>query len=322
MDFKRDVQNEESLFGQISIDKVGITNVMRNVNIEKNNVHYSINAKINAFISLPATQRGIHMSRTAESIEEVINTASYKPAKNVEEFCLRITDALFREHPYTNQTEVEMKGILFIRMKPNERDEIQRAYEIYSKVLGERSGTGDKDIKKSVYVGISAEGMTVCPCAQEMSREYAKEILKKRKDLGIPEDKIDAILDLIPIASHNQRAKGMIIIGNGNGKEELVNVLDLIDVIESSMSARINSVLKRPDEAELVRIGHLNPKFAEDVVRDMAFKLSGKKFSKIPDDCSIRLTIESYESIHHHDVWAEINTNFKELRKLKAQKTQ
>ncbi len=312
MQFKRDVQNEGSPAGSFPIGKVGITNVNRNLEIEISDkkLHFSINAVISAFISLPGTQRGIHMSRTAESIEEVINNAVFRPAKTVEEFCIRIIDALFRDHTYTNYSEVEMKGTLFISMKPNERDQIQRAYEIFSKVLGTKDSNGYID--KEVFVGVSAEGVTACPCAQEMSRDYAKEILKSRQELNLNEEGLEKVLNLIPIATHNQRAKGQIIIGNG--EEELIDVLDLIEIIESSMSGKIHSILKRPDESELVRISHLNPKFVEDVVRTIAMKLAKPRFNNIKDKCTIQANVESQESIHYHNAYAEINTNFKEIR--------
>lgn len=313
MQFKRDIQNEEGLITGVSIDKVGIKNVLRKVEIQKNDVNYSINAEMSGYISLPGTQRGIHMSRTAESIEEVINNATFKPAKTVEDFCLRIGDALFRDHDYTDHIEVEMSGTLFVSMKPNERDQIQRAYEIYCKVIADKDFSGS--IKRHVYVGVSAEGITACPCAQEMSREYAKQMILSR-NLGIPEEQLDEILNIIPIASHNQRAKGKIIVGNGNGNGELVDVLKLIDIIESSMSARIHSILKRPDESELVRIAHLNPKFVEDVVRDIAQKLAGEKFKKIPDNCTLQVNVDSMESIHHHNAYAELNKNFKQIRDI------
>lgn len=312
MQFKRDIQNEESFIDGLPIGKVGIKEVYRKIDILKDKIRLSINAKISAFISLPGTQRGIHMSRTAESIEHVINSATYNPARTVEEFCLRITDLLFNEHDYTKHTEVEMAGTVFVTSKATERDQTQKAHEIYAKVIAEKQEDGE--ISREVYVGISAQGITACPCAQEMSREYAKEIIKSR-DIEVQGCNIDDLINLIPIASHNQRAKGKIIIGNGDGNKELVDVLKLIDVIEGSMSGRIRSILKRPDESELVRIAHLNPRFVEDVARNIIVQLADEEFSNIPDDCTIQVTVESLESIHYHNAYAEINTDFNTIRK-------
>ena len=310
--FKRDIQNEEIEFGKIALDKVGITNVLKKIEIIRNNFKIYINGSISAYIFLPETQRGIHMSRSAESIENVINHVAFQPVQTIEEFCSRICSALLKQHAYTNRAEVELVGTLILSSKPTERDEIQQAYEVYSKVILNITQEGKQ--KYDVYVGIWAEGMTACPCAQEMSKEYAIELIKSRPELKISEEQINKIVNLIPIASHNQRAKAQIIIGNHDTTTNFIDLLELIKVIELSMSGKIQSILKRPEEAELVRMAHLKPVFAEDVARNIAVKLSSKKFAQIPDDYTISIKVISYESIHHHDVYCELNTTFKEIR--------
>ncbi|MBN2155618.1 MAG: GTP cyclohydrolase I FolE2 [Candidatus Lokiarchaeota archaeon] len=310
MPFKRDIQSEQPV-ASIPIEKVGIRNVIRTVDIVRDNFKCSINANIQAYISLPGTQRGIHMSRTAESIEEVINNAAFKPATTFEQFCIRIIDLLLQEHEYTTHAEVEVNGVLFVKRKTTDRDQMQKSYDVYSKVIGDRNNKGN--ITRKVYVGVQAEGITACPCAKEMSVEYSKELIKSRTN-KLSDADIDELLNVIPIASHNQRATGKIIIGTQNGSEQLVDVLELVEIIEGSMSAKIQSVLKRPDEAELVRIAHLNPRFVEDVVREAAKALASPKFAYLPDDCSVSINADTQESIHHHNAYAELNTTLKEIR--------
>ena len=94
-----------------------------------------------------------------------------------------------------------------------------------------------------------------------------------------------------------------------------VDVLDIIDVIEESMSGRIQSVLKRPEEAELVRSAHLKPLFSEDVIREMAKNFMARDFPNLEDNFKIKFKIESYESIHPHNVYAELTTTIGELTK-------
>jgi GTP cyclohydrolase-4 len=312
MPFKRDIQSEKPI-ASIPIDKVGIRNVVRTIDIVRDDLNCSINADIKAYISLPGTQRGIHMSRTAESIEEVINNAAFQPASTFEQFCIRIVDLLLQDHAYTSHAEVELNGVLFIKRKTTDRDQVQKSYNIYAKAIADR--TENNDIKRSVYVGVEAEGITACPCAKEMSVEYSRELIKSRNN-KLNDEEIDEILNVIPIASHNQRATGQIIIGAeiSNGTDQLVDILDLVEVIENSMSGKIQSVLKRPDEAELVRIAHLNPRFVEDVVRESAKTLSSSKFSYLPDKCSVRITADTQESIHHHNAYAELSSTLKDIR--------
>jgi GTP cyclohydrolase-4 len=312
MPFKRDIQSEKPV-ASISIDKVGIRHVVRTIDIVRDNFKCSINADIQAYISLPETQRGIHMSRTAESIEEVINNAAFKPVNTFEQFCVRIVDLLLQEHGYTSYAEVEMNGILFIKRKTTDRDQVQKSYNLYAKAIGFKNNS--EEISRKVFVGAEAEGITACPCAKEMSVEYSRKLIKSRNE-KLSDEEIDEILNVIPIASHNQRATGQIVIGADilDGAEQLVDVLDLVEVIENSMSGKIQSVLKRPDEAELVRIAHLNPRFVEDVVREAAKILSSSKFAYLPDDCSVKITADTQESIHHHNAYAELTKPLKELR--------
>ena len=312
MPFKRDIQSEQPI-ASIPIGKVGIRNVVRSIDFIRDDMKFSVNAEIEAYISLPGAQRGIHMSRTAESIEEVINNAAFEPASSFEEFCIRIVNLLLQEHDYTTHAEVEMNGILFLKRKTTDRDQVQKSYNVYSKAIGNRNTNGE--ITREVYVGAQAEGITACPCAKEMSVEYSREVIKSRNK-KLNDEEIDEILNVIPIASHNQRATGKIIIGSEitNGSDQLVDILELVEVIENSMSGKIQSVLKRPDEAELVRIAHLNPRFVEDVVRESAKILSSSKFSQLPDECSVNISADTQESIHHHDAYAELTSTMKELR--------
>lgn len=81
------------------------------------------------------------------------------------------------------------------------------------------------------------------------------------------------------------------------------------------MSGKIQSVLKRPEEAELVRSAHLKPLFSEDVIREMAQNFILRDFPNIEDNFKIKFKIESFESIHPHNVYAELKTTVGELKK-------
>ena len=153
------------------------------------------------------------------------------------------------------------------------------------------------------------------PRAKEMSQEYAEEIIKTRKDINISEDDLKKLINIRPLSSHNQRSKGTIIVQIKDLNNHMIDVLDIIDVIEDSMSGKIQSVLKRPEEAELVRTAHLKPLFSEDVIREMAKNFMAKNFPNLEDSLKIIFKVESYESIHPHNVYAELTTSIGELRK-------
>jgi GTP cyclohydrolase-4 len=288
----------------------------KKVEIVQENKKYSFYPKISALINLPAEQRGIHMSRTSETIEEVINEVIFKPTPTIELVGDRIIKKLLERHPYTSRAEVKLEGKIIVQVRENDERIIQKSYDISSFVKGIRDTSGEIDY--NYFIGASAVGMTVCPCAKELSLEYAEEVVKSRKDINVSEEDLNKLLNILPFSSHNQRSIGTIIIQIKDLTNHKVDVLDIIDVIEQSMSGKIQSVLKRPEEAELVRSAHLKPLFSEDVIREMARNFILRDFPNLEDDFKVKFKIESLESIHPHNVYAELKTTVGELKeKLK-----
>ena len=98
------------------------------------------------------------------------------------------------------------------------------------------------------------------------------------------------------------------------GDDKSVDANDLIDIAEQSFSSPTYGILKRKEEGQLVFDAHKNPKFVEDVVRDILNAIL-KKYKKLPDDVLIVVRSESEESIHKHNAFAERVTTIGELRK-------
>jgi GTP cyclohydrolase-4 len=257
------------------------------------------------------------MSRTSETIEEVINEVIFKPTPAIEVVTDRIVKKILERHPYTSKAYVKLKGKIVVQVRENEQRTIQKSYDITSFVKARKKESGEMDF--NYFIGASAVGMTVCPCAKEMSQEYAEEIIKTRKDIKISEEDIKKLINILPFSSHNQRSVGTIIVQIKDLDKHKIDVLDIIDIIEKSMSGRIQSVLKRPEEARLVRSAHLKPLFSEDVIREMAKDFILRDFPNLEDYFKVKFKIESFESIHPHNVYAELKTTVGELRhKLKS----
>ncbi len=307
-----DLQDSGSAI-DIPIDKVGIVELEKKVEIVQENKRYSFYPKISALINLPAEQRGIHMSRTSETIEEVINEVIFKPTPTIELVGDRIVKRLMERHPYTSKAEVKLEGKIIVQVRENDERIIQKSYKISSFVKASRDISGNIDY--NYFISASAVGMTVCPCAKELSLEYAEQVVNSRKDINVSEEDLNKLLNILPFSSHNQRSIGTIIIQIKDLTNHKIDVLDIIDVIEDSMSGKIQSVLKRPEEAELVRSAHLKPLFSEDVIREMAKNFIIRDFANLEDDFKIKFKIESFESIHPHNVYAELKTTVGELKK-------
>jgi GTP cyclohydrolase-4 len=98
------------------------------------------------------------------------------------------------------------------------------------------------------------------------------------------------------------------------GEDKSVDANDLIGIVERAFSTPTYSILKRKEEAQLVIDAHMNPKFVEDVVRDILSAIL-KKYKNLPDEVMVVVRSESEESIHKHNAFAERVTTIGELRK-------
>src|SRR5919197_2636661 len=120
---------------------------------------------------------------------------------------------------------------------------------------------------------------------------------------------VERILELVPLATHNQRGRGTLYVGSGHR----VNAEQLIAIVESSMSAPVYELLKRPDELFVVEHAHLRPRFVEDSVRHaMADTL--ERYPALEDEDFVLSRQLNFETIHSHDVVAERFGTVAELR--------
>ncbi len=303
-----DIQNSKSDYN-FSLDRVGIKNIIKKVKIVRNSEVLEFPAKFHAYVDLPRNLKGIHMSRNPQTIQDVLNEASYKPVSHIEDLMRKLSTSLLKMHEYATIAEVGCDGILIIEVPDERTGKQQKAHPIQVNAIT----TKKKDkMETKVILEISAHGINACPCARDLMFDYASEVILERKDThGLDKNDIEKILSIMPIATHSQRTKASISIEVPENR--YIDVLKLIDIIEGSFSARIKDVLKRVDEARLVRLAHLNPKFVEDSCREMAYKIV-KEFSDFPDECEVIMKTESYESIHYHNAYSEKRATFRKLR--------
>jgi GTP cyclohydrolase I/GTP cyclohydrolase-4 len=158
-------------------------------------------------------------------------------------------------------------------------------------------------------VGVTAQGMNACPCAQGLLRAHASEAL--RED-GFSEDEVERILHLVPVATHNQRARGTLCLGAPQGPA--VDADRLLEIVEEGMSSEIYELLKRPDEQWVVERAHRRPRFVEDSVREMV-RGTLERFPCLPDDAFLLAHQVNLETIHTHDVEAERSGTLGEIRR-------
>jgi MptA/FolE2 family GTP cyclohydrolase len=146
-------------------------------------------------------------------------------------------------------------------------------------------------------VGVEATGINACPCAQGLVAGRAAERLA---DAGFDGGDIERILELVPIATHNQRGRGTLLVGT----EHDIDAETLVGLVERSMSAPVFELLKRPDELFVVEHAHLQPRFVEDSVR-VALKSLLDEVPELADEDFVFSRQVNLETIHDHDVLAE-----------------
>jgi GTP cyclohydrolase-4 len=178
----------------------------------------------------------------------------------------------------------------------------KQTQEIY-KLIGMAAATQQR---VAHLVGVEAEGMMACPCAQDM---IASQALERLIEIGFSPEDAERAVDVIPIATHNQRGRGTLIVGT----EATVHAEDLVHIVEGAMSSENYNLLKRPDELFVVAKAHRRPRFVEDAVREMLYNLI-EAYPDLPDDTFVQARQVNMETIHKHDVYAERAGTLAELR--------
>lgn len=257
----QDVQNQKDLRG-IDIQKVGIKGLEIPLVIQrKNGNDITIYSSVTAGVSLPAHYKGTHMSRFVE----VLNEWRSKKALGIDiKGCVEaIVQKLDAKCGY-----VKFDFKYFIdKASPVTKITAPMCYDCFFE--GSLENYGEEDEEYSFYLGVKVPVTTLCPCSKEIS-EYG---------------------------AHNQRA--LVSVKITYPEDEHIWLEDLIKDIENCSSSELYSLLKREDEKYVTEHAYDNPKFVEDVLRDVVLKLRN---NDIID--SFEVECESLESIHNHSAWA------------------
>jgi GTP cyclohydrolase-4 len=284
------------LLNGFKLTRVGVTGVRKQVTVSRAGVTGCLNCVIDVFVDLPSTQRGSHLSRNLEVIGEVLESSACTPVSGLEVMASDMCRGLLERHGYATHAEVSVQADYFLdRQNPSGRTTRE-----YFKLTAKANGTRGKSMKK--MIGATAIGMTACPCAMETVREQAHGNITLQGGL--------------PTISHNQRNISTLMIEVPERYDVEAN--DLIQILEASFSSPTFEILKRSDEAAVVIKAHSNPKFVEDVVRDILTKVL-ERYDSLPDDVIVTARSESEESIHKHNAFAERVTTLGELRDRSSQ---
>jgi GTP cyclohydrolase I/GTP cyclohydrolase-4 len=244
------------------------------------------------------------MSRFEEVINEAIGEVVFSESPFRAETLAQHIAELVRSRQRAERAEVTLAA-RYPEHKPAPVSGVQtqEIYTLYGRAVAFEHGTRR-------VVGVSATGMTACPCAQELVAARASERL--RAD-GFSEAQVARILERVPVATHNQRGLATLHIGCIEDCLAEIDAARLLAIAEASMSSEIYELMKRSDEVEVVEKAHRQPRFVEDCVREMIARVV-REFPELDDASFLSARQENLETIHQHNVVAERHGLLAELR--------
>lgn len=247
----------------VAIDRVGVKDVTYPIKLKVSPCSHegggeqTTVAKINMYVSLPHYQKGTHMSRFLEVLND--HQGAISPGD-----IPKITEAI-RERLNAEEAHFEAQFTYFItKPAPVTGSPGLMNYRVTFDCTASRTGKTN-DFQMSV----AAPATSLCPCSKEISAYGA----------------------------HNQRCE----IEAKVRTKGLMWIEELVRIIEKAASCPVYAVLKRPDEKFVTEAAYDNPKFVEDIIRDLALGLN--KEDRI---VSYAISSENFESIHNHNAYAEI----------------
>src|ERR1700704_2566086 len=180
-----DVQSQRPAV-EVSLSRVGVTGVEKVIRIRQNGSEQLFHARLECYVDLGPAQKGAHMSR----FEEVVNEA--------------IGEVILGEAPFRAETLAEHAAVLVRERQGAERAEVtiaarypehklapvsgiptQEIYELFGSAVASERGTRR-------LVGVAAQGMTACPCAPELVAGRSRERLVAD---GFTNDEIERIFE-------------------------------------------------------------------------------------------------------------------------------
>jgi GTP cyclohydrolase I/GTP cyclohydrolase-4 len=287
----------------VSLSRVGVTGVEKVIRVATDGAENLYHADFECFVDLNPRQAGVHMSRFEEIVAEAIDEVVLGEAFQAEILAAHIAQHV-RERQGGLRAEVSVRARYpQTVMTPKSGIETQEIYSLFGTAVASLRGT-------RTLTGVQAQGMTACPCAQEMVAGVARERLAES---GFDAEQIEAAIDAVPIATHNQRGIGTLHIGCPEGGPSWIDAPELLRIVETSMSSEIYELMKRPDELSVVEKAHANPRFVEDCVREMLRQVV-EGYPDLPGEAFVMARQENLETIHRHNVVAERYGKLDDLR--------
>jgi len=247
----------------LPIEQVGIRGVRHPLMICSKTGNFPSVGQFEMDVALPAHVKGTHMSRFMALLQEQDEPVDSTTVVAMVKAMLPLLDA--------KEGHVQFTYTHFVKKAaPVSGVESLMDYEVTWMATATQNATGTVDVKLGLRAQVPV--MSLCPCSKEISE----------------------------FGAHNQRSHvTMSVVLDSQTK---MTVEDLITAAESEASSELWGLLKRPDEKWVTERSYSNPKFVEDLVRDVSVRLKGDQRIR-----SFVVEAENFESIHNHSAFARIS---------------
>jgi len=288
--------------GRLRLREVGVSGVHKPINVQRPDRVVTLSAEFSVHVDLPSSRKGSDLSRNAQLLTELVDATVTRPVQSLEAACLEIARELLQRHSYAQNARVEARAQYFLTRGVSPEHQALEDFTLLARARAARTGeSGSPTVTWAI--GAEAVGMTACPCAMETCRNLLENEYPLLKD---------ASLSTLPIITHNQRNRTRLLFEFSEPAE--VEADAIIATVEAALSSPTYAILKRGEEARVVLDAHRNPKFVEDVVRDVLASLPGR-FPELPGSTVVTVKSRSEESIHKYDVTASHSATLAELRR-------
>lgn len=244
---------------EVPLNKVGVKELKYPVQVlDKTKKIQNTTASVNLFVNLPHNYKGTHMSRFIEVFHK------YHKDISMQHFLDMLDEIRIKLDAERAFGKITFPYFIEKKAPVSESAGIMEyicSYEGEAAVDKETSS-----VNRKFFVSIEVPVATLCPCSKAIS-EYG---------------------------AHNQRGTVKVKVLYS----EFFWIEDVIEMIEECASSPLYSVLKRQDEKHVTEHAYDNPRFVEDVVREVYLGLKKMKFKWFTVQC------ETEESIHYHNAYA------------------
>lgn len=281
-----DVQKCSEGFAKIAIQKVGVRNIRVPMMIKtKQGEDQSCLVSVSSYCNLVEDVKGINMSRISRTLLDGLSE-SKDGIYDLSHFAYKLQQA----HQTDNIYIKARFNYLVYKESPVTKIGFQEPVEIvFESILdGEQLEN---------FLTVQVAGMSLCPCSKEMS--LLKHILNEQEIQEISSKLSPEVRDKIweaGLGAHNQLSIVEIKVKIDNGFVNKLWIEDIVAIADNSFSSPVFSVLKREDEKWVTEKSYKNPKFVEDIARDVSSQLNEHLDKSISDYVVV---CNNQESIHN-----------------------